>query len=213
MRITVLGGSGRIGRHIVEEALERGHAVTVLARSRDRVGRRHNSLRVVEGNIDDEDALVGAVTGADAVISALGPDGNHPEQVDILRRGMERTIRVMRTAGVQRLVNLSGAGITAPGERKPLLDRLVSAIVRRFARHVVAAKQAEYDALAASDVEWIAVRPSLVTDGPLTGRYTAGPDALRPGARISRADVAHLMLAEATQPTHRGHPGIFVRSR
>jgi hypothetical protein len=106
----------------------------------------------------------------------------------------------------------SGAGITVPGERKPLLDRLATHVVKRFARYVVAAKQAEYDELARSDLEWIAVRPAIVTDGPLTGRYICGPDALRPGARISRADVGHLMLAQAEVPPHVGHPGIFVRS-
>jgi putative NADH-flavin reductase len=147
------------------------------------------------------------------VISAIGPDGNFPEQVEVLRRGMQRTVEAMGAAGVRRIVNLSGAGITAPGERKPLLDRLATLAVRRLARHVVAAKQAEYDVLAASALEWVAVRPGIVTDGPLTGRYVAGPDALRPGARVSRADVAHLMLREAMDPTHVGHPGIFVRRR
>jgi hypothetical protein len=93
-----------------------------------------------------------------------------------------------------------------------MLDRVMTRIVGRFARHVVAAKQAEYDLLAASDAEWVAVRPALVTDDPLTGSYVAGPDALRPGARISRADVAHLMLREAEHPSHVGHPGIFVRA-
>lgn len=78
---------------------------------------------------------------------------------------------------------------------------------------MVGAKQAEYDILAESDREWVAVRPAIVTDGAATGRYDAGPDALRPGARISRADVAHLMVREAERPTHVGPPGIFVRQR
>lgn len=187
--------------------------MTVLARSADRVSVRNDALQVVEGTLDDETSLLEAVSGADVVISAIGPDRNHAAQVELLRRGMQRTIRAMRTAGVTRIVNLSGAGIRAPGERKPLADRIASRIVRVIARHVVAAKQAEYDALAASGLEWVAVRPAIVTDGPLTGDYIAGPNALRPGARISRADVAHLMLAEAMEPSHIGHPGIFVRSR
>jgi putative NADH-flavin reductase len=146
------------------------------------------------------------------VVSAIGPDSNTPEQVDRLRTGMRQALAAMGRHGVRRMVNLSGAGITAPDERKPMLDRVIPRIVGRFARHVVAAKQAEYDLLAASDAEWVAVRPALVTDGPLTGSYVAGPDALRPGARISRADVAHLMRREAEHPTYVGHPGIFVRS-
>jgi putative NADH-flavin reductase len=67
--------------------------------------------------------------------------------------------------------------------------------VRLVSRHVVAAKQAEFDELLASPLEWVAVRPPLVTDGPHTGRYRAGLDVLHPGARISRADIADFMLA------------------
>lgn len=211
MKLTILGASGRIGRLVAGQALAAGHEVTVLVRDPARLGVDSSRVRVVIGAIDDGDAVDRAIAGADAVISAIGPDANSPEQVERLRAGMRHTIAAMQRHGVRRIVNLSGAGITAPGESKPLLDRLATRVVRLFSGHVVAAKQAEYDELAATDLEWIAVRPALVTDGPRTGRYVAGPGELRPGARISRADVADLMLAEAERPTHAGHPGIFVR--
>jgi putative NADH-flavin reductase len=211
MKITILGATGRIGRHVVGQALEAGHEVTALARVAERLGDAARRVEIVVGSVDDPEAVDRAIASADAVISAIGPDANTPDQVERLRIGMQNTLDSMRRHGVRRVVNLSGAGITAPGEHKPLLDRLATRLVRRFARHVVAAKQAEYDALAASDVEWVAVRPAPVTDGELTGRYVAGPDALRPGARVSRRDVAHLMLREAERPTHVGPPGIFVR--
>jgi putative NADH-flavin reductase len=212
MRFTVLGASGRIGQHAVAAALANGHEVTVLVRDPVRLGAVAERVRVVTGTVDDADAVDRAVAGADAVISAIGPDGNSPEQVVRLRTGMRATIAAMERHGVRRIVNLSGAGITAPGERKPILDRLVSGVVRRVARHVVAAKQAEYDELAASGLEWIAVRPAIVTDGERSAAYVTGPDALRPGARVSRADVGHLLAAEAERPSHVGHPGLFIRA-
>ena len=212
MKLTIIGASGRIGRHILDQALESGHDVTVLVRDPGRLSVESARLRTVTGTVDDGESVDRAIAGADAVISAVGPDGNSPDQVDRLRSGMELTIDAMRRHGVRRIVNLSGAGITGRGERKPFLDRVATRIVRTFSRHVVAAKQAEYDALGSSDLEWVAVRPALVTDGPRTGRYAAGPNELRPGARISRADVADLMLAQAERPTHVGHPGIFVRA-
>jgi len=213
MKLAVLGATGRIGRHVAAQAVAAGDDVTVLVRSADRLGDLVGRVRAVEGHIEDAAAVDRAVAGADVVICAIGPDRNAPDQVERLRVGMTHTLTAMRRHGVRRIVNLSGAGVTAPGERKPMLDRIATRIVRRFARHVVAAKQAEYDLLAAaSDVEWVAVRPGLVNDAELTGRYVAGPDALRPGARIGRADVAHLMLAEARQPSHVGPPGIFVRA-
>jgi putative NADH-flavin reductase len=212
MRLTILGATGRIGRHVLSQALDAGHDVTVLIRDPARLGQTAGKVRVVTGTVDDPEAVDAAVAGADAVISAIGPDGNNPREVDRLRDGMRNTIGAMRRHGVRRIVNLSGAGITAPGERKPMVDRLVTRLVRLFSGHVVAAKQAEYDELAGTDLEWVALRPALVTDGEATGRYLAGPAELRPGARISRGDIGHLMLAEAERPTHVGHPGIFVRS-
>ena len=212
MKLTVLGASGRIGRHVVEQALERGHEVTVLVRDPGRLTVDPTAVRVVVGTVQESDAIERAIDGADAVVSAIGPDGNTRDQVERLRAGMERTIAAMQRHGVRRIVNLSGAGISAPREEKPRFDRIATRIVRLFSRHVVAAKQAEYDELARSELEWVAIRPALVTDGPLTGHYAAGPKELRPGARISRHDIAHLMLGEAERPTHAGHPGIFVRA-
>jgi putative NADH-flavin reductase len=188
-----------------------GHDVVVLVRDPSRLD-VEAGVRVVTGSVNDPAAVDRAVEGADAVISALGPDANEPDQVERLRDGMRQTIRAMRHHGVRRIVNLSGAGITAPGERKPLFDRMATHVVRLFSGHVVAAKQAEYDELAATDLEWIAVRPGIVTDGEASGRYRAGPDELRAGARISRGDIGHLMLAQAERPSHVGHPGIFVRA-
>jgi putative NADH-flavin reductase len=211
VRLTILGASGRIGRHVLEQAVEAGHEVTVLVRDPARLGELGDRVRAVTGTISQREAVDEAVSGAEAVISAIGPDGNDAAQVEQLRAGMRNTIDAMRRHGVRRIVNLSGAGITAPSERKPLVDRVVTRVVRRFARHVVGAKQAEYDELARSGLEWIAVRPAIVSDGPLTARYVAGPAELRPGARISRADIGHLMLAQAVSPSHVGHPGVFVR--
>lgn len=212
MKITVLGASGRIGRHVLEQAMPAGHDVTVLVRDPSRLEIDQDRVTVVIGHVHTGDAIERAVAGAEAVISAIGPDANTPDQVDHLRTGMRRTIEAMQRHRVGRIVNLSGAGITAPGEQKPLFDKIATRIVRLFSRHVVAAKQAEYDELAKTTLEWVAVRPALVIDGPASGRYAAGPGELRPGARITRADVAHLMLAQAVMPTHVGHPGIFVRA-
>ena len=201
MKLTVLGGTGKIGRLIVEQALAAGHDVTVLVRDPQKLGPIVERVRVVPGLVSDAMAVGDAVAGAGAVISALGPDGNTADQVVGLRDGMRTLIEAMRDIGVRSIVNLSGAAVDAPGDHKPIVDRFASRIVRLVSGRVVAAKQAEFDELLRSDLEWVAVRPPLVTDGPHTGRYRAGLDVLHPGARISRADIADFMLAQAAEPT------------
>jgi len=201
MRLTVLGATGRIGRLVVEQALAAGHDVAVLVRDPQKLGPIAERVRIVAGSASDPGAVRDAVSGAEAVISALGPDGNTDDQVIALRDGMRTVIQTMLDAGARRIINLSGAAVDAPGDHKPVVDRLASRIVRLVSGHVVAAKQAEFDELQVSGLEWVAVRPPLVTDGPHTGRYRAGLDVLHPGARISRADIADFMLAQASEPT------------
>jgi nucleoside-diphosphate-sugar epimerase len=55
------------------------------------------------------------------------------------------------------------------------------------------------DELRKRNWEWIAVRPMRLTNGPRTGHHRVAVDGLpRGGARISRADVADLMLKQVT---------------
>jgi putative NADH-flavin reductase len=57
------------------------------------------------------------------------------------------------------------------------------------------------DVLRDSDLDWTAVRPPRLTDKALTGSYRTAPGQNLPGGvRISRADVAHLMLRVLDRP-------------
>jgi uncharacterized protein YbjT (DUF2867 family) len=57
------------------------------------------------------------------------------------------------------------------------------------------------DVVRDSGLDWTIVRPDGLTDKPLTGTYsTAYGQNVRRGYRISRADVAHLMLRVLDQP-------------
>jgi uncharacterized protein YbjT (DUF2867 family) len=57
------------------------------------------------------------------------------------------------------------------------------------------------DVLRDGDLDWTAVRPPRLTDKALTGSYRTAPGRNLPGGvRISRADVAHLMLRVLDEP-------------
>ena len=57
------------------------------------------------------------------------------------------------------------------------------------------------DVLRDSDLDWTVVRPSRLTDKPVTSRYrTAYGQNIRGGIFVSRADVAHYMLRAIDEP-------------
>ncbi len=191
MRVLILGSTGRIGTLVLDLAVSDGHEAIALARDPGRVEPR-NGVSVVVGDVRDELAIRDALSGVDSVIAALGPRSNTPAEEAGLALGMRNLVSAMVDNRTPRLVALSGAGVDVPGDRKPMVDRIVSKAVRRFARHVVGAKQREFEIFAASELEWTALRPPLVTDGSARG-YRLDL-SLQPGARVTRADVAQALV-------------------
>lgn len=189
----MFGASGAIGHRVVEAALAAGWSVRAFTRNADRIEARAGVTAFV-GDAGDPDAVAGAITGADAVVNALGPTSNRREEVDAAVAGIRNILAGMQHHGVRRLVSLNGAAVDVPGERKPFGGRLASAIVKVFAGNVVRAKQREYEEIAASDLDWTVVRPPRVTDTPAVGRAVPG-DRLY-SRRISEVDLAAFMVEE-----------------
>ncbi|HXE78287.1 epimerase [Rhodanobacter sp. C06] len=76
-RLTVLcvGATGSVGRHVVEEALRRGHAVRALVRSRGKAAGLPAQAEIVVGELTQPDTLAQAVAGVDAIVFTHGSNG------------------------------------------------------------------------------------------------------------------------------------------
>jgi putative NADH-flavin reductase len=135
---------------------------------RDPAAFNDSRVRVVVGDTLRDDAkVVEAVRGQDAVVSALG---------------------------VRRLIVVSAFGVGDSRADAPLLPRM---LYRLMLTDIFADKKAAEDDLRRSSVDWVVAYPTLLTDGPLTGRYRVGEKlALRGMPRISRADTAHFVLSQ-----------------
>lgn len=81
------------------------------------------------------------------------------------------------------------------------MRHLATPLLRAALRDVYADLALMEDVLRDSGLDWTVVRPPRLTDRPPTGRYrTADGRNLRRGLLVSRADVAHLMLATLDRP-------------
>jgi uncharacterized protein YbjT (DUF2867 family) len=87
-----------------------------------------------------------------------------------------------------------------PGDG-PLVRYVLAPVLKRALRRNYLDLAEMEDILRISCLEWTVVRPPRLTDRPLTGTYrTAVGRNLRGGITVSRADVAHLMLAVLDRP-------------
>ena len=71
MKLTVFGPTGGTGLQIVQQAIDAGHDVTVLARSPEKLGDLRNSVSVVEGDVLDARAVGESLEGAEAVDTSV----------------------------------------------------------------------------------------------------------------------------------------------
>ncbi len=204
MKLALFGATGATGRHLLEQALTRGHHVTALARDAASLPTDHPGLTVVLGHIAQPEAVLRVVRGQDAVISVLGVRDGGP--VTICSDGARAIIAAMRTAGTRRLIALSAYGASETRHASLLI---------RFVRAVIADKMRDKDAMEAlvrdSGLDWTLVRPPILTNGAASGTYRAGAaPRMAAFARIARADVAHFLLREAAEAADIGQAVIVT---
>jgi uncharacterized protein YbjT (DUF2867 family) len=109
--VAVTGGTGLLGRLVVERLTEQGHRVKVLThRAPDRSGAPTStpSLQVVSGDLRDREQVARALTGVDAVVHC-GSDPRHAQEVDVT--GTQHLLEGMRRAGCRHLVYVSIVGV------------------------------------------------------------------------------------------------------
>ncbi len=185
MRITVLGASGGTGTKIVELAREAGHEVTAIVRT--------GNGRDTVADVMDPDSIGPHVAGADAVVSAIGTRAVR-KPTSVQTDSTKSVITAMRAHDVRRLVVVSNSGMVTDGD-DPFTRYLVKPILRQVFKHPWGDMARMEDVVRASGLEWTIVRPPQLTDGPRTDAYRTAVDTnVRGGMRVSRADVAALVL-------------------
>lgn len=192
-RVLIVGASGRTGTELVDQALERGYHVTAMVREPSRLARDHPRLEIAVADVLDAGAVRRAVSGHDGVLIALG-HGKFLGPTRILSTGTRNILESMRQSGVRRLVCETSLGIGDSAFRMGLYYTLfVIPVILPF-YYWDKTRQERF--IAKSGLEWVIVRPAVLTTGKRTGRIRHG---FRVGSfvltrRIARSDVAHFML-------------------
>jgi len=223
MEITVFGASGGIGTHVVDLATQRGHTVRAVYRATPQVPPTGQAEILVSPDIFDPGFVAQAVRGADVVITALGPDfakRHNPRTTmlsppDLHQRLARTLIAAMKDPGAPaRLISVStgsmGPADAAMNAGQRLLFRFFRTVVTPNLGHVGKDLQAMENELAATALDWYALRPIKLTDGPLTGHVHASTRFTI--KTISRADVAWYILNLAEDPRPRQHRTPIITS-
>jgi nucleoside-diphosphate-sugar epimerase len=193
VKLAVTGGTGFVGRRLIQLAVQRGHEVRALTR---RPQEQQKNVEWIGGSLEDRDALERLVTASDAIIHVAGVI-NAPDAAGFEAGNVTGTLAMLAAAtaaGTQRFIHVSSLAAREPG-------------LSQYG----ASKARSEDLVRSSGLNWVMVRPPAVY-GPgdketleLFKMAKAGVILLPPKGRLSLIhvdDLAGLLLtlAESRQP-------------
>jgi putative NADH-flavin reductase len=202
MKIAIFGATGKVGQHLVDQALERGDEVTAFVRdpSSKLTMQRHERLKVVQGDVQNPKDVEQAVIGTNALLSALGHTKTSSKNV--LTEGIKNIVAAMNKHGVRRLVSLTGAGVRDPKDEPKLIDKIIGSLLKFVQRDLLEDAIGHARVIQESDLDWVIVRAPVLNEGEKKGEYRVGYVGKESGSRLSRADLADFMLKQTTDDTY-----------
>ncbi|MBM7115049.1 NAD(P)-dependent oxidoreductase [Archangium primigenium] len=210
MKLLVIGATRGTGKHVVDQALERGHEVTVLVRDPAKL-QASPKLRVVQGDGRNLADVEKAVQGQDAVITCIGASQLKTAEF-LVSTSARPLVEAMTKHGVKRLLLLSTAGAGDSAGMMKWVFPLIRLLARPVYQTIFEDKDRAEAIISATGLDWTLVRPPRLTDEPRVGRYQTKPSQGGGGfAKISRADLATFMIDEAEKGQWiRGAPFVWT---
>lgn len=201
-KVCIVGASGKLGRYMVRQALDRGYEVVGVCRERSvaKLDEFKGRMTIIPGPTNDRDVIKRAVQACDGVLVVLVPWG-----VQQYATGTAQAVLDFAASGA-RLVFSCGWHITRDG--KDVYPWHITAIVALFGPVARFFRFADIDdqveacrRIFASDTQWTVVRGSDLEEGesqglPVWSRHVG--DALLASNRTRRIDFALFMVDALT---------------
>lgn len=185
-KIIVFGASGKTGCQITRYALEKGHHVTAFVRDKSKIKLKYNNLKIIKGNVLNPKDTDKAIKDQDIVISTIGVK---PGQTPVCKAGIENIIASMKKNKVKKLVTISAYG--ARDSKIGFYSKLLHIVLKK----IMEDKEAMEELIEKSNLDWLIIRPPILTNGKFADQYTAGSDISLSGFHfISREDVARFLV-------------------
>ncbi len=199
MKVCIVGASGKLGRYMVQHALDRGYEVVGVCREKS-VGKLDafkDRITIIPGQTDDREVIKRAVAGCDGVLTVLVPWG-----VRGYAAGTAQAVLDDAPPGA-RLVFSCGWHITRDGQDVypwglRAEERILVPLIR-FLRVADVGDQVEAcRRVFASDARWTVVRGSDLQEGesqglPVWSRHVGDP--ILESNLTRRVDFALFMVA------------------
>jgi putative NADH-flavin reductase len=206
MKVLVFGATGKTGSLVVDRALAQGHQVTALVRSAKKMTKPE--VNIVVGDATNPGDVLKAMTSQHAVIDTIG--GTTPYKTTQLESNSVRSIiAAMQAESVLRLIVVTMMGLGESRAQTPWWYKHL--LMNTFLRGSTKDKAAVESEVRASGLQYIIVRPPILTEMPATGTAKIiGPGLI--GHKITRRDLANFLVDQLSNDRYIGQAITVVNS-
>jgi putative NADH-flavin reductase len=196
MKLVILGATGKTGRVLVQQAVQRGHTVTAVVRNLDKLAATPG-VKVIKGDVTRADELTKIFKGQDAVLSTLG---NNNAKLQLIEHSSAAIIKAMQATGLKRVV----AELSFAGAESVQLNKVLGVVANLGIGKMLVDQTKGVELFRRSKLDWTIAYAVILTNKPLTKevRVLDPHEVIGMRHKISRADVAHFMLDSVEKGAH-----------
>jgi uncharacterized protein YbjT (DUF2867 family) len=187
--VIVAGATGRTGRLIVAELLNRGYSVRALARSAANATLPHQEgMEIAEADLAAPESLERSLSGATFLISAIGSKKpfSSKENNAVDNMGNQNLAKAALKKGLQHMVVISSIGAGDSRYAINLLFRLLMTPVLRM-------KEKSEEFIRGCGINYTIIRPGGLSDKELPGKVSFGEGGKISGM-VSRQEIAKVCV-------------------
>ncbi|UOE94627.1 NAD(P)H-binding protein [Alkalihalobacillus sp. LMS39] len=201
--VAIIGGNGKVGKYLVEQAIEKGYRVRILSRNPKQKHVNDESVTVIKGDARNYEAIAQLLRGSDVVINTIGqPKGER----SIFAEVTSQILIAMKQENVNRYITVAGGSLTLEGDKKTLINRIGATLFKLLFAKMIKDKEKEVELLKESDIDWTVVRLPFIVDQQEV--KVIKEDLFNmPGTKMTSRNVATFLLRQIDNKTYiRKHP-------
>lgn len=198
-KIAIIGGTGKVGRYIASTAIKKGFRVRMLVRNPETLVYRDDDLEIVEGQIQDFEAIRKLLKDCNIVINTFGQP---PKEAPIYSSVTKNILEIMKDLKISRYIGVSGGSLTINSDKKSFRNQFGSKMFDVFLSKMMADKKIEWKVLNnTKQIEWTLIRLPFVKDSLKTNLIKENLTDM-PGTKISNKDIARFIMDQLDNPKY-----------
>lgn len=204
MKVSLIGATGFVGSNVLKELLSRGHEVTAISLSADKIDIVDDNLEKIKVDIKNTEGLTDALKGSMMVISAFKPKSDDSKLYNDYLEGYESIQKAIRAANIRRFFVVGNSGTLFEGGSQLVDSDKFSSEMKLEAK----ASRDYFDKLRLETyLDWVYLSPPTemseeVTMGR-TGKYRTGRDEPIVKDGSASISVEDLSVAVVDELEHR----------